>query len=54
MLTQMVLTVTTVLQRINIITGNCVKIDFATQQVDQVARELPDAGTYSRWNTKAL
>jgi hypothetical protein len=38
----------------HIIICNCVKIYAAIQQVEQVARELPDAGAYSRWNTKAL
>ena len=39
---------------VHIIIGNCVKIYATIQQVEQVARELPDAGPYSRWNTKAL
>jgi len=39
---------------VHIIIGNCIKINVAIQQVGQVARELPDAGTYSRRNMKAL
>jgi len=30
------------------------KIYAAIQQVDGAARELADAGAYSRWNTKAF
>jgi len=39
---------------VHIIICNCIQIKVSMQQVEQVARELPDAGTYSRGNTKAL
>lgn len=39
---------------VHIIIGNCIQINAAMQQVEIVARELPDARMYSRRNTKAL